>query len=79
MARKAKVVGIEFRPATGGMMSEMHKETPRSGQGGGPLTEHESEMTIHPSMEHAKAHLEKCMGHCFGAGDGKKTADEGGE
>lgn len=64
--KKPEVTGIEFRPAQGGMMSETHTRTQRSGQGGGPLMEHESEMAIHPSMEHAKAHLEKCMGHCFG-------------
>lgn len=79
MARKPEVVGIEFKPAKGGMMSETRTRQQRSGQGGGPLMEHDSEMAIHPTMDHAKAHLEKCMGHCFGSSDSEKTAEEGGE
>lgn len=66
--KKPKIIAMEFRPAEGGMVSETHTETPRGGQGGGPMMDHDSETAVHGSMEHAVAHMKKHMGHCFKGG-----------
>jgi hypothetical protein len=68
-------MAIEFKPAKGGIASETHFREHRSGQGGGPLMGHESEMGVHPDMASATAHLEKHMGHCFG-GESHEPAKE---
>ena len=75
-ARKGEVLGIEFKPAKGGLVSETHMRYKRGGQGGGPDWDHESETGVHPNMEHAHAHLEAMMGHCFGAGEAKEPNAE---
>jgi hypothetical protein len=73
---KSTVEHLSFRPAKGGVISELSMRTKRSGQGGGGMHDYESETTVHPTMEHAKAHLEKHMGDCFG-GSEKSEASEG--
>jgi hypothetical protein len=76
MARKREVMAIEFKPAKGGIASETHFREHRSGQGGGPLMGHESEMGVHPDMASATAHLEKHMGHCFGGAESHAKEEE---
>lgn len=62
---KKELVSVEFRPAKGGMISRTNMKSPRGGQGGGPSYDHESEETVHPTMEHATAHMGKMMAGCF--------------
>jgi hypothetical protein len=56
---------VEFRPAKGGITSETHMKFKRGGQGGGPSEDHETETAIHPTMDHAHAHLTAMLGHCM--------------
>jgi hypothetical protein len=67
MAKKPEILEVAFKPAKGGVVSETRTRTPRGGQGGGPSFEHDSEQGVHPTMEHAVAHLKSSLGHCFGA------------
>lgn len=62
---KAKIESLEFRPAEGGLISEMRKRVSRGGSGGGPAYEMDHETTVHPTMEHAEAHLRESLGHVF--------------
>lgn len=84
MAKKT-VDGLHFHVMDGGgLMSEKHTTTQRSGQGGGPGYDHDTEKHIHPTMEHAKQHLEDSLGHAFESNDddehagfeGKKQKEE---
>jgi hypothetical protein len=54
--RKGEVMGLEFKPAKGGLISETHMKYKRGGQGGGPMEDH----------------LAAVMGHCFPSGTDKE-------
>lgn len=59
---KRELVAVEFRPAKNGIISEARVRTKRSGQGGGPDYDHETETAVHPNAKHAQAHLAALMG-----------------
>ena len=65
--RKAEVRSMTFEHAKNGLVSRTHLRSKRSGQGGGPDYDYEEETNVHPTAEHAAAHLKKYMG---GANDG---------
>lgn len=67
-----KLNHIRIEPAEGGAISETHFEAKRSGQGGGPSFDHESERVIHPTLEHLHAHVAKHMAPHFGEEEGEK-------
>lgn len=71
-SREGKVHGIHFEAAEGGLVSHMEKRYARGGQGGGPSYDHETETTVHPTLEHAQEHLEEHLGHVFGKKKGKE-------
>lgn len=62
---KSTITGVDFTPAKGGVISTTSMKTKRGGTGGGPDYEHKSEQTIHPTLEHAQAHLKAKMGGFF--------------
>lgn len=66
--KKPQLISIEVRPAKGGVISRTSMQTPRSGQGGGPMMDHNSEEMVHPTMEHMQAHMGKMMAGCFPKG-----------
>lgn len=70
-SRKGEMVGMEFKPAKGGAVSETHMRYKRGGQGGGPTEDHEHETAVHPTLQHAQDHMAAMMGHCFTDGEGK--------
>jgi hypothetical protein len=75
--KPGRVVEVSFRPAEAGekgLVSETHTEYHRGGSGGGPMFDVDHETGIHPTMESAKAHLEKSFGGHFGSGDGPKES-----
>lgn len=59
---KRELVEVNVRPAKNGYISEARLRTKRSGQGGGPDYDHETETAVHPNVKHAQAHLAKLMG-----------------
>ena len=59
---KRELIAVELRPAKNGFISEARTRTKRSGQGGGPEYDHETDIAVHPSIKHAQAHLAKLMG-----------------
>ena len=61
---KTRVHRISFERAKGGLVSSAEHRTYRGGQGGGPEYDYDEEKTVHPTMEHAKAHLDS-MADCF--------------
>lgn len=62
---KPEIEGVHFKPAKGGLISETSMKFKRGGQGGGPMHDYEHETAVHPTMEHAQAHLAKMMSqHC---------------
>jgi hypothetical protein len=65
---KKELVSVELRPAKGGVISRTNMKTSRGGQGGGPSYDHNSEETVHPTMEHMQAHIGKMMGMAFPKG-----------
>ena len=71
-SREGSVRSVRFEAAKGGIISHTEKAYARGGQGGGPLEDIEHKPEVHPTMEHAKAHLEATMGHCFGEGSKEK-------
>ena len=71
-SREGKIHAVRFEAAKGGVVSETQRVYKRSGQGGGPMEDHEYDKEVHPTMEHAKAHLEATMGHCFAEGSKEK-------
>ena len=75
MAKKSEIDGMTLRPASGGVVSETTTKTKRSGQGGGPSHEYETETAVHPSAEHLMGHIQKHMGDCFGDGH-EESKDE---
>lgn len=73
---KSTIESVSFRPAKGGVISETSHRTKRSGQGGGPMHDYDHETAVHPSMEHAQAHLGKMLGDCYGSSKGESKDDE---
>lgn len=71
MAKKPELLEVSYRPAKGGVVSETRTRTKRSGQGGGPDFDHESETGVHPSLEHAQAHMASVLSDCFTGGSAK--------
>jgi hypothetical protein len=65
MTRKGEVTEVGFRPAKGGVVSETRRRFKRSGQGGGPDFDHETETAVHATPESAAAHLKTVLGHAF--------------
>ena len=63
MPRKSELVEVSYRPAKGGIVSETRTRTRRSGQGGGPDYDHETEQGVHPTTQHAQAHLKELFAH----------------
>jgi len=70
--RKGEVMGLEFKPAKGGLISETTTKYKRGGQGGGPMEDHERESAVHPTIKHAQEHLAAVMGHCCPSGTDKE-------
>jgi hypothetical protein len=67
MAKKAEIVEVSFKPATGGIVSETRSKMRRGGQGGGPDWDYETESGVHPTLKHASEHLKATLGHHFAA------------
>lgn len=63
--KKCSVESIKFTPAKGGMISQTELKTERGGQGGGPTHDYTAETTVHPTMDHAVAHMKAKLGHAF--------------
>lgn len=75
-SRKGETVGVEFKPATGGIISTTHMRFKRGGQGGGPDFDHEHEEAVHPTMEHAVGHLRTTLGGVFGKSETEPVKGE---
>jgi len=73
------VESISFRPAEGGLVSETTTKYKRGGSGGGPDSEYDRETGIHPTIEHAIAHLKETMGHHYKGGKPAKEESSHGE
>lgn len=68
---KKKLIEISFEPAKGGVISKTRHRT--EGDEYGPS---DTETAVHPTADHAAAHLVATMASCFeGAGSGNKPAD----
>lgn len=82
---KAKLREIRLEPVSdkgsSGVLAHTTHVTKRSGQGGGPLEDYDTERTHHPTMESLTAHIREHMGSMFGEDSETKTveAKEGGE
>ena len=63
--KSGEVHSIEFKPAKGGLISSTHLRFKRGGQGSGPDYDNETEMAVHPTIEHAAAHLKTRFGRTF--------------
>jgi hypothetical protein len=74
---KQEIEEVAFRPAKGGIISETRTKTKRPGQGGGPSYDYDHDTEVHPSMEHAQAHLEAKLGDCFGGKREEPTGEPG--
>lgn len=74
-AEKHEIESVEFRGAKGGIVSETRMRHKRPGQGGGPDYDYKHETGVHPTLEHAKEHLETALGHLF-TGASKEGAKE---
>lgn len=76
MKGKKELRSVRFEPAKGGVISETETRVHRGGSGGGPEYDHEREMGVHPTMEHAKEHLGKMMAGCFKDGAKEEKLEE---
>jgi hypothetical protein len=79
MARKAEVTGMRLEPLDkGGVVSHLETRVKRSGQGGGPDYDHDTERVGHPTLEHLQKHVAKHMGAFFdGDEEGEGEGDKG--
>lgn len=73
---KGEVESVTFRPAKGGVVSETTTAYKRGGQGGGPDREYEHETAVHPTHEHAAAHLKSMLGHAYASEEEEKAEGE---
>ncbi len=70
--KKKKVMSIEFEPAEGGVISRTRQKDDDD-EDYGPS---ETKVAIHPTADHAAAHLMVTMAQCFEEkGSGNKPAD----
>jgi hypothetical protein len=74
--KKPEMMGVRFEPAKGGAISHTETRTRRGGQGGGPDYDHEDDKMVHPTIEHAQAHLADCLGGCFTGGKAEEPESE---
>jgi hypothetical protein len=75
MAKNGEVCEVSFKPAKGGVISETRTKMKRGGQGGGPDYDYKTENGVHPSMEHASAHLKSTLGHSFTDTEAEENAE----
>jgi len=72
---KPELMGVEYTPAKGGVISETRTATKRGGMGGGGDYDHKSEKAVHPTLKHAQDHMANVMGKYFAAKDAKPEAE----
>lgn len=58
MAEQTDIDSIDFKPATGGLIST----TRRMSKGGKFGPDYKSETAVHPSLDHAVRHMKKTFG-----------------
>lgn len=75
MPEQTDVDSIEFKPATGGLVSH----TSRMEKGKGDYGMHKREIAVHPSLAHAMRHMKVTLGASFGKKEasvkGKKKSE----
>ena len=72
---KSELMGVDFTPAKGGVISETRTRIKRGGMGGGPDFDHNSVKAVHPTLKHAQDHMASVMGKYFAAKDAKPEAE----
>jgi hypothetical protein len=75
---KAKIAEIRLEPLDGksGVMSHVTHEAKRSGQGGGPLYDHDVEKRHHGSLDDLQRHVAKHLAGNFKGTDEQEEKDE---
>jgi hypothetical protein len=79
MKAKPEILGVEYSPAKGGVVSHTNTRVKRPGQGGGGDFDHKSVTTIHPTLKHAQDHMAGVMGKFFASKDTAEAPEEKGE
>jgi len=72
---KPELMGVEYTPAKGGVISDTRTRIKRGGMGGGGDFDHKSEKAVHPTLKHAQDHMANVMGKYFAAKDAKPEAE----